>query len=157
MGSLRSLEGRAKMEKWNVDSSGPCRVENPNQNLGSLFLPDPSYMLRSSDPEEKNALIERAGPREKIFFDITDEFTVGVVTCGGLCPGLNSVIRSLVMTLWWGYGVRNIKGFKYGYEGLNPTSGKYEMLTPTSVSRIHGFGGSAVGTSRGPQKVDEMV
>ena len=74
-----------------------------------------------------------------------------------LCPGLNSVIRSLVMTLWWGYGVRNIKGFKYGYEGLNPTSGKYEMLTPTSVSRIHGFGGSAVGTSRGPQKVDEMV
>ena len=75
-------------------------VENPNKNLGSLFLPDPSYMLRSSDPEEKNALIgefgnlenrlqlmrlplERAGPREKIFFDITDEFTVGVVTCGG--------------------------------------------------------------------------
>ena len=61
--------------------------------------------------------LELAGPRNKIFFDPRD-VRCGIVTCGGLCPGLNNVIRGLVLELSRGYGVRNILGFRYGYEGI---------------------------------------
>lgn len=99
-----------------------------------------------------------AGPRETLYFDGKKlAFTVGVVTCGGLCPGLNSVLRSLVLTLWYSYGVRSIKGFRYGYEGLNPRKGAHMELNPDVVSRIHNFGGSLIGSSRGPQDIHDMI
>ena len=62
-------------------------------------------------------LIERAGPRENIYFD-PSKVHAGIVTCGGLCPGLNDVIRAIVMTLWYRYGTKRISGFMYGYQGL---------------------------------------
>jgi hypothetical protein len=75
-----------------------------------------------------NTLLLRAGAREKVFFPSHDpSFVVGIVTCGGLCPGLNSVIRSLVITLWYSYGVRTVKGFRYGFDGLNSKTGKVMM------------------------------
>ena len=72
------------------------------------------------------------------------------MTCGGLCPGLNDVIRSVVMTLWYEYGVRKISGIRYGYLGLIESSGLEPMeLTPDKVSDIHRKGGTILGSSRG--------
>ncbi|MCE9542697.1 MAG: 6-phosphofructokinase, partial [Verrucomicrobia bacterium] len=91
--------------------------------------------------------IERSGPRERIFFDPA-KTKCAVVTCGGLCPGLNDVIRGLVMTLTYSYGVTTIYGIPCGYEGF---VGRYKHpivnLTPKFVSNIHNDGGSVLGTS----------
>lgn len=101
--------------------------------------------------------IEAAGPREKIFFD-PSTLACGIVTCGGLCPGLNDVIRSIVLSLNHLYGVKKVYGFRYGYEGLVSTYGhKTIELTPDAVSRINEIGGSVLGSSRGPQDPAEMI
>jgi 6-phosphofructokinase 1 len=100
---------------------------------------------------------EKAGPREKIYFNPSD-LRCGIVTCGGLCPGLNDVIRAIVMSLSYHYGVQRVTGFSYGYEGL---VSRYKHapidLTLDRVARIHEQGGTILGSSRGPQKVSEMV
>jgi 6-phosphofructokinase 1 len=100
-------------------------------------------------PLEKRGLLEKAGPRERIFFD-PSAVHAGIVTCGGLCPGLNDVIRSVVMTLWYDYGVRRISGFKFGFRGLLP---EYRLaplaLTPDMVENAHHSGGTMLGSSRG--------
>ncbi len=101
--------------------------------------------------------LERAGPRLQVFFD-GPAIACGIVTCGGLCPGLNSVIRSIVLTLWHGYGVRRIRGFRYGFAGLAATPPEPPVdLDPDRVQGIHEQGGSVLGTSRGPQTIDAMV
>jgi len=83
---------------------------------------------------------------------------VGIVTCGGLCPGLNDVIRAIVLSLNHHYGVTNIYGFPYGYEGLVERRGHApRALTSDGVNRIHEHGGSILGSSRGHQEPAEMV
>ncbi len=100
---------------------------------------------------------ELAGPRELIYFD-PSKTRCGVVTCGGLCPGINAVIRAITLQLWHSYGVRNILGFKYGFEGLMPAYGHDAVrLDPNSVANVHQHGGSILGSSRGPQPADELV
>ena len=100
---------------------------------------------------------EMAGPRRKIFFD-PEKTACGIVTCGGLCPGLNDVIRGLVMQLNYRYGVRKIYGFKYGYEGFIPEYGHEVVhLTTEFVNNIHRFGGTVLGTSRGPQDIGRIL
>jgi len=100
---------------------------------------------------------EKAGPREKIFFDPA-RTRAGIVTCGGLCPGINDVIRGIVMQLHFWYGVKNIYGFRYGYLGMIKESGLQPMvLDPDVVSEIHEKGGTILGSSRGPQEVGLMV
>jgi 6-phosphofructokinase 1 len=80
------------------------------------------------------------------------------VTCGGLCPGLNDVVRAIVLSLHHHYGVKRIYGFRYGYEGLVRRHGHEPFeLTADSVGRIHEIGGSILGSSRGPQQPAEMV
>jgi 6-phosphofructokinase 1 len=87
-----------------------------------------------------------------------DTLIVGLVTCGGLCPGLNDIIRSIVLELYHIYGVRNIYGICYGLEGFIPKYGHKVMdLGPSSVSNILDMGGSILGSSRGPQDIDEIV
>jgi len=109
------------------------------------------------DRGEELPSMERAGPRERIFFDPA-AISAGIVTCGGLCPGLNNVIRGLVMTLHHGYGVRRIHGFRYGFAGLNPASGYPVLeLTPELVRNINTMGGTILGTSRGPQDPGVMA
>ncbi|BDW92808.1 ATP-dependent 6-phosphofructokinase [Muricauda ruestringensis] len=101
--------------------------------------------------------LEKAGPRQDIFFD-AENATAAIVTCGGLCPGINNVIRGLVMALHYFYGVKKILGVPYGYEGLNPEKGhKLTELTPDKVKDIHQFGGTFLGSSRGGQDVSVMV
>lgn len=100
---------------------------------------------------------EKAGPHKHLYFDAT-KTKVAIVTCGGLCPGLNNVIRSLVNELYYRYNVNRIIGIQYGYEGF---ISKYNHpiidLTPQRVERIHLFGGTILGSSRGLQDVGQMV
>ncbi|RYC50588.1 ATP-dependent 6-phosphofructokinase [Flagellimonas olearia] len=101
--------------------------------------------------------LEKAGPRQDIFFDAQNT-TAAIVTCGGLCPGINNVIRGVVMGLHYFYGVKKILGIPYGYEGLNPEKGHgFVELTPDKVKDIHQFGGTFLGSSRGSQDVSKMV
>ena len=101
--------------------------------------------------------MELAGPREFMFFD-PSKTTVAIVTCGGLCPGINNVIRSLVMTLHHRYGVRKIFGIQYGFRGFIPEYGHpFVDLTPQRVANIHQFGGTILGSSRGQQDVGKIV
>ena len=100
---------------------------------------------------------EKAGPKEKIFHD--PRWTrVGIVTAGGLCPGLNTVIKGLVEILKFDYGVTNVFGIRYGYAGLNPKCGHEPlMLDADTVDTIHEAGGTILGSSRGQQPSDVMV
>jgi 6-phosphofructokinase 1 len=115
------------------------------------------YFNKCKESGEIPVSFEKAGPKENIFFEPA-KTKVGIVTCGGLCPGVNNVIRSLVNQLNYRYGINRILGIKYGYEGL---ISKYNHpvveLTAPMVSDIHLSGGTFLGTSRGNQNVDEMV
>jgi 6-phosphofructokinase 1 len=99
--------------------------------------------------------LEPGGPRELIYFEPRG-LRVGIVTCGGLCPGLNNVIRGLVLELADNYGVSDILGFRNGYQGL-VGGGEPVPLTPSLVAGIHGHGGTFLGTSRGGQDTGEIV
>jgi 6-phosphofructokinase 1 len=100
---------------------------------------------------------EKAGPRENIYFEPA-KTKVGIVTCGGLCPGLNNVIRSLVNELYYRYGISRVLGFQYGYEGMISSYNHAVVeLTPPMVSYIHLVGGTFLGSSRGEQDVAKMV
>ena len=108
-------------------------------------------------PATDDLLFEIAGPRQKLYFN-PQKTRAGIVTCGGLCPGLNNVIRSLVLQLHHGYGVREILGFLNGYQGLDPWRGSEPIpLTPEFVENIHKDGGSVLNTSRGPVDVSVAV
>ncbi len=101
--------------------------------------------------------LEAAGPRQTIYHD--PAWTrAAIVTCGGLCPGLNNVIKSLVQVLWFDYGVRNIFGIPYGFRGLNPLYGHSPIvLNPEVVDAIQEDGGTILGSSRGNQDNSTMV
>lgn len=102
-------------------------------------------------------VFEKAGAREKVFFN-PKRTVAAVVTCGGLCPGLNNVIRSVFLELYHNYGVRSVLGIRYGYAGLNPRVGEEPWaLTPEMVEDIHQEGGTLLGSSRGPQPIGVMV
>lgn len=121
-------------------------------NFDSPLVRSVQERITLPGPEEAGGLIdfERAGPRRKIFFNPA-ETRAALVTCGGLCPGLNNVIRSVFLELHHRYGIREVLGVRYGYAGLDPRNG-FEPLTLTgeSVDRIHAQGGTMLGTSRGP-------
>jgi 6-phosphofructokinase 1 len=100
---------------------------------------------------------ELAGPRAKLFFD-GKKTRAGIVTCGGLCPGLNNVIRSLFLELYYGYGVRDVFGFRGGYSGLGPECRVEPMkITPQIVDDIHQKGGTILTSSRGPVNISRAV
>jgi 6-phosphofructokinase 1 len=133
---------------------------------GVQYVEDDKRVLYHSDLGKVEAIVENgkkppcfemAGPREKIYFD-PSKIKCGIVTCGGLCPGLNDVIRAIVLSLHHHYGVRTVFGFRYGYEGLSYRHAHTPMeLTPEVVQDIHQRGGTMLGSSRGSQDVSEMV
>jgi len=149
---------------FNIESLGERTIPSPV--LTSKFTPDNRRVLFNIGLDNYNAFtttdghplsLEVAGPREKIFFDpITAK--AAIVTCGGLCPGINDVIRAIVMGLYHRYGVRNIIGIRYGFQGLIPKYGHDILnLTPEAVQDIHTYGGSILSSSRGKQDIAEMV
>eukprot|EP00616_Rhizochromulina_sp_CCMP1243_P000546 CAMPEP_0118974076 /NCGR_PEP_ID=MMETSP1173-20130426/11058_1 /TAXON_ID=1034831 /ORGANISM="Rhizochromulina marina cf, Strain CCMP1243" /LENGTH=545 /DNA_ID=CAMNT_0006923779 /DNA_START=50 /DNA_END=1687 /DNA_ORIENTATION=+ len=96
-----------------------------------------------------------AGPRVESFFQ-ADSSKAAIVTCGGICPGLNTVVRELVLCLWHQYGVRDIWGIPQGYQGFY--SGKpWLPLDPAAVDQIHTLGGTVLGTSRGGHDTEKIV
>jgi 6-phosphofructokinase 1 len=126
---------------------------------GERILYDPNIKKIEKAQKEGKELIsfEKAGAYEHIFFD-PSKTKVGIVTCGGLCPGLNNVIRGLVMELYYRYNVKRVFGFMYGYEGLVPEfNHPYLELTPDLIASVHGQGGTILGTSRGNQDISKMV
>ena len=137
----------------------------PDDNIAN-FATDDQFILydittmpgTTFGPYTKQNLLEVAGPREKIFFDPA-KVNAAIVTCGGLCPGLNDVIYSIVMSLWHRYGVRRITGIRYGYRGLLPEFGISTMeLSPEVVVESHAMGGTLLGSSRGGgEKIPLMV
>lgn len=113
--------------------------------------------IRPDTTPREDLLFEKAGPRQKIFFEPA-KTRAAVVTCGGLCPGVNNVIRSLTLELHHNYGATEILGIRYGFEGLNPAVAAPPIrLDPDTVEDIHREGGTVLGTSRGNQDPALMV
>lgn len=106
---------------------------------------------------EPIASFEQAGPREHIYFDPL-RTRAAIVTCGGLCPGLNDVIRAIVFELYYWYGVRQVLGIRYGYAGFRPdTHHPPILLSVDDVENIHARGGTILGSSRGKQDTNMIV
>lgn len=135
----------------NVTSLGEARFPSPVRWAVDDRVRIPAQIeQRAGEPPPEPLLFELAGPRAKLFFD-PRQTRAGIVTCGGLCPGLNNVIRSLFLELHHIYGVPEVWGFRFGYLGLDPARGPEPIrLTPEFVEDIHKEGGTVLGTSRGP-------
>jgi len=148
---------------FTISSLGPCKVGSPIRlsNVEGDFIANyvtdedfvhyhvDAHLDQAEGPYKRSELLEKAGPREKIFFN-PSHVHAAIVTCGGLCPGLNDVIRAVVRCLWNRYGVRRISGIRFGFKGLLPEYGFEIMpLSPQVVDDCHKTGGSILGTSRG--------
>ncbi len=146
-----------------VRSLGECRYESPyRSDTGQRFISD-AQRVRLEDevgPDvtgSQDALLEKAGPRARIFFEPA-RTTAAIVTCGGLSPGLNNVIRSIVLELRENYGVGRVVGVRDGFRGLNPDQGRPLLeLDDSVVKTIHHLGGTILGSSRGSQDVSVMA
>ncbi len=153
-----------KNSDFEIQTLGECPIPSPMQT--PQFVGDEErilYHAALSDIQEylgsgeQPPSFEMAGPRRQIFFD-PSKLKCGIVTCGGLCPGLNDVIRSIALCLFHHYGVQTVFGFRYGYEGLTCKYGHKPIeLTPDLVADIQEKGGTILGSSRGPQDIGEMV
>ncbi|OEU56833.1 MAG: diphosphate--fructose-6-phosphate 1-phosphotransferase [Desulfobacterales bacterium C00003106] len=154
-----------------IETLGDARIPSPIRGgvtgmHNKSFMPDTkrvmvsvaqSTVIRMIKEGKEPPSFELAGPRKKIYFD-PKKLRCAIVTCGGLCPGLNDVIRSIVLELHYGYGVRNIYGIRYGLQGFIPEYGHDVMeLKPESVVNILEMGGSILGSSRGAQSIEEIV
>jgi len=157
---------------FTVETLGACTVDSPLaprldarrttqhyvQETDRILFDDTLSKVSSRDGDISDLpSLEPTGPRKKIFFD-PSKTRVGIVTCGGLCPGINNVIRGLVTELTTHYGVRRIHGFRNGYQGFIPRYGHDVVdLTPEVVENIDGEGGTILGSSRGQQDPVEIV
>jgi 6-phosphofructokinase 1 len=146
---------------FTIATLGPAAIPSPVQlsrthgDLMANYVGDEERILYDARVQpgqsmrfDASQLLELAGPRERVYFDGA-KVHAGIVTAGGLCPGLNDVIRSVVMNLWHDYGVRRISGFRYGYRGLSAAGLPPLALDPEVVDDIHLEGGSILGSSRG--------
>ncbi len=152
-----------------IEQLGKCRLENPirayyRRHGGPCRFVDDHRRVRyrveiedDSEQEKVPLVFEKAGPRALMFFK-PEKVHAAIVTCGGLCPGLNDVIRAIVNHLYYHYGVRRISGVPYGFRGLNPASHTPLMeLTPQAVSDVHNEAGTILGSSRGEQPTEIVV
>ncbi|MFP5222346.1 MAG: ATP-dependent 6-phosphofructokinase [Acidobacteriota bacterium] len=147
-------------EQTRIPTLGQAKIPNPRSN--SLFVEDGQGVLvdilhGATARRARPASMEQAGARGLIYFD-PPKTKCAIVTCGGLCPGINDVIRSIVMEAHHGYKVSSILGVRYGLAGFIPKSSPDVMeLTTQSVADIHEFGGTILGSSRGPQSPEDVV
>jgi 6-phosphofructokinase 1 len=123
-----------------------------------MYDPRPQEDLKSEFPVSLNKLLlQLANTRKDLHFN-PSEVTVGIVTCGGLCPGLNDVVRSLTLCSIGSFQVKKVIGFRFGFWGLSSAGrGTAIELTHQTVAQINRQGGTILGSSRGPQKPSEMV
>lgn len=167
-----SLPDQAEALDFTIETLGPAQHTSPLQEhmeglssrMGFVedterIVHDPriesikAWIARETDPPS----MEVAGPRRKIYFNPSNS-RAAIMTAGGICPGLNDVIRALFMELHYIYRVKEVLGIRYGYSGLAPRVGQPPVvLTPAMVANIHKDGGTILGSSRGPQEPKEMV
>ncbi|HEX3470674.1 MAG TPA: ATP-dependent 6-phosphofructokinase [Silvibacterium sp.] len=135
----------------NIPVLGAARFPSPLKRWVNELERVPATILRTENTRpEDGFLFEVAGARKNLFFNPA-ETRAGIVTCGGLCPGLNDVIRSVFFEMHDAYGVKEVLGFRWGYQGLDPQQGAEPLvLTHEIVDRIHLQAGTILGTSRGP-------
>ncbi|MCX6112441.1 MAG: ATP-dependent 6-phosphofructokinase [Proteobacteria bacterium] len=158
---------------FQIRSLGSCRFDSPlKKSLGAKghkfigFVTDDDRILYNPRLDafrtaithgmEDPISIELAGPREKIFFD-SSKTKAAIVTCGGLCPGINNVIRALTLELYYRYGVEEILGIRYGYSGFTQKNFEPVKLNPKVVEDIHMIAGTILGSSRGSNETKEIV
>jgi 6-phosphofructokinase 1 len=136
------------------DGAGPHFVDEADRVVLNVSQSDACRYLEDG---QMPPAFETAGPRRRLFFDPTS-LRAAVVTCGGLCPGINDVIRAIVLQLYHVYGCRDVVGIRFGFQGLIPAYG-YEPLplTPPQVVDIHQQGGTILGSSRGAHTPAELV
>ncbi len=149
---------------FNISDLGERKIISP-LNIAN-FAPDSKRILYNcyldgydelKNEQGQPLSIELAGPRRKIYFE-PDKTKAAIVTCGGLCPGINDVIRSITMELFYRYNVTNITGIKYGFRGLIPEYGhKALQLSPEIVKDITHIGGSILSCSRGHQDINKII
>lgn len=160
---------KTKLDSRPEKSADPRRIVKIT-TLGEARFPSPlsrsvrddlrlpvDIVIDPQSPSTDDLAFEIAGPREKLFFD-PKQTRAAIVTCGGLCPGLNDVIRSLYLELHHAYGVKEVLGFRGGYQGLDPDKGlEPYVLSSDFVDSIHTEGGTVLGTSRGPVDIGKAV
>ncbi len=152
-----------------IESLGEAKINSPlamGSEVGdgiADYVSDKEEILyditvRNGKKPTKNMYMECAGPREKIYFN-SSHVHAAIVTCGGICPGLNNVIRSVVRCFWYRYNVKRITGIKYGYKGLLRNSPFSTIeLNPDLVDDIQEKGGTILGSARGGgRQVEEIV
>ena len=162
--NLNEIVANSKKHTLSASSLGDAKIDSPVK--GQSFVDENSRISITTEltqienlkhKKENIPCLEIAGPRKKLFHDPA-QTRVAIVTCGGLCPGLNNVIKGLVEVLSYDYGVKMIFGIRYGYMGLNPHFGLTAIrLTPEKVDNIHEDGGTILGSSRGNQDPKIMV
>ncbi|MDR2843011.1 MAG: ATP-dependent 6-phosphofructokinase [Spirochaetaceae bacterium] len=150
---------------FTIEELGPRNITSPitmSRSKGDYiaeYVRDDSFIrldtnvsLGEQPAFSRKDVLEKAGPREMIYF-MPEHVHAGIVTCGGLCPGINDVIRSIVRCLWYHYRVRRITGIRYGYRGFLPEySYPTQELSLDWVDNIHKIGGTVLGSSRGGGK-----
>jgi 6-phosphofructokinase 1 len=154
-----------------IRTLGEAKISSPllqptDHGGGTYFVDDDERILLHVNEKEVAELrkrdlpapaFESAGPRRKIYFD-PSKLRCALVTCGGLCPGLNDIIRSVVLELYHRYDVKHICGIRYGLQGFIPKYGHSTVdLNPENVSHILDSGGSILGSSRGDQDIEQIV
>jgi 6-phosphofructokinase 1 len=158
----------ARIQRVPIASLGKAGLKSPlrrstvsGDGLGK-FVPEAMLVrhelrvMEGQTPSD-GLFFEEAGAREMLFFDPA-KTRAAIVTCGGLCPGLNNVIRSAFLELRMNYGVREVLGIRYGYQGLNPAEGEPPIpLSMEFVDNIHEEGGTVLGSSRGEQDAGVIV
>lgn len=153
-------------EELSVPTLGRCRYlsplpmsTEPDDGIGDFVADDERVLVdirfHAGRPPSDLAF-ERAGARERIFYD-PPATRAAIVTCGGLCPGLNNVIRTLVFELTVNYGIQEVLGIRYGYAGLNRDAQPPIVLTGDMVDDLQHKGGTLLGTSRGNQDCAESI
>ncbi|AGT45241.1 ATP-dependent 6-phosphofructokinase [Treponema pedis] len=162
------------MQKPNflISSLGECKIQSPialskiHGDSIANYVEDTEFIRykidaslgETGEPLTNADIIEKAGPRQKIYFS-PNYVHAAIASCGGICPGINDVIRAIVRCLRTRYGVKRISGIKFGYKGFISEYGFSPIpLTPEVVNGIHKTGGSFLGTSRGGgNRVTEIV
>ncbi|MGI6681395.1 MAG: ATP-dependent 6-phosphofructokinase [Bdellovibrionota bacterium] len=160
------MEKIKNIKDTEIEVLGECKIKSPLDPKKANFISPSERVIIYGRKEEfdyhlktLNAIpmFEKAGSQKKIYFDPKNTIC-GIVTCGGLCPGLNDVIQAVSITALKHYKVKKVLGFMYGFKGLSSSS-KYEPveLTEESVKDISNASGTILGTSRGPQDEDDMI
>jgi len=148
-----------------IDTLGPARflsdICNTSTTLDTYFVSEDQkvYLNVRTDADSaiKKIAFEEAGPRKNLFFE-PGNIKCGIVTCGGLCPGINSIIRAITLELIFRYRTPEIYGFRFGLQGFIDSYGYQPvLLTRDNVNYLINFGGSILGSSRGPQPIDQIV